>query len=81
MNKPLVLITDCDHPDTEAEHAIFDAAGLDVRLANCTSEGDVLAAGAEAVALLASTPPSAPGSSRGCQIAGSSGATGRVSTP
>jgi D-3-phosphoglycerate dehydrogenase / 2-oxoglutarate reductase len=50
MNKPLVLITDCDHPDTRAEHDIFGAAGLEVRLANCTSEADVLAAAASAEA-------------------------------
>jgi hypothetical protein len=49
MNRPLVVITGCDHPDTGPEHAIFDAAGLDVRQANCMSEADVLAAGAEAV--------------------------------
>ncbi len=44
----LVLITDCDHPDIDTERAIFAAAGLDVRLASCRTEDDVLAAGAGA---------------------------------
>jgi D-3-phosphoglycerate dehydrogenase len=55
--RPLVLITDCDHPDTDVERAIFAAAGLDVRLANCRTEDDVLAAGADAVALLVQYAP------------------------
>jgi hypothetical protein len=30
----LVVITDCDHPDTEVERAIFALAGLNVGRAN-----------------------------------------------
>lgn len=57
LPKPLVLITDCDHPDIDAERAIFAAAGLDVSLANCRTEDDVLAAGIDAVALLVQYAP------------------------
>jgi D-3-phosphoglycerate dehydrogenase / 2-oxoglutarate reductase len=53
----LVLITDCDHPDTDAERAIFAAAGLEVRQAACRTEDDVLAAGDGAVALLVQYAP------------------------
>jgi D-3-phosphoglycerate dehydrogenase len=56
-SRPLVLITDCDHPDTDVECAIFAAAGLDVRFANCRTEEDVLASGADAVALLVQYAP------------------------
>jgi D-3-phosphoglycerate dehydrogenase len=52
MSLPWVLITDCDHPDTDVERAIFAAAGLGVRQANCRTQDDVLAAGRGAVALL-----------------------------
>jgi D-3-phosphoglycerate dehydrogenase / 2-oxoglutarate reductase len=55
----LVLITDCDHPDIDTERAIFAAAGLDVRLASCRTEDDVLAAGsgADVLALLVEYAP------------------------
>jgi D-3-phosphoglycerate dehydrogenase / 2-oxoglutarate reductase len=53
----LVLITDCDHPDINTERAIFAAAGLNVRLASCRTEDDVLDAGAGAVALLVQYAP------------------------
>lgn len=52
-----VLITDCDHPDIEVERTVFAAAGLDVRLARCRTEEDVLAAGSDAVALLVQYAP------------------------
>jgi D-3-phosphoglycerate dehydrogenase len=74
---PLVLITDCDHPDTDIERAIFATAGLDVRVANCRTEDEVLAAGVDAVALLVQY---APISSKvlagldGCQVVGRYGA-------
>jgi D-3-phosphoglycerate dehydrogenase len=51
-SRPLVLITDCDHPDTDVERAIFAGAGLDVRVASCRTEDDVVAVGVDAVALL-----------------------------
>jgi D-3-phosphoglycerate dehydrogenase len=75
--RPLVLITDCDHPDTDIERAIFADAGLDVRQAACRTEDDVLAAGVGAVALLVQY---APISARvldglpGCQVVGRYGA-------
>jgi D-3-phosphoglycerate dehydrogenase / 2-oxoglutarate reductase len=53
----LVVITDCDHPDTDIERAIFASAGLSVQLAACRTEDDVLAAGAGAVALLVQYAP------------------------
>jgi D-3-phosphoglycerate dehydrogenase / 2-oxoglutarate reductase len=52
-----VLITDCDHPDIEVERSVFAAAGLDVRLARCRTEDDVLAAGSGAAALLVQYAP------------------------
>jgi D-3-phosphoglycerate dehydrogenase / 2-oxoglutarate reductase len=54
---PSVLITDCDHPDTDIERAIFAAAGLGVRQGSCRTEDDVLAAAGEAVALLVQYAP------------------------
>jgi D-3-phosphoglycerate dehydrogenase / 2-oxoglutarate reductase len=53
----LVVITDCDHPDVDIERAVFGSAGLDVRLADCRTEADVLAAGADARALLVQYAP------------------------
>lgn len=55
--QPWILIADCDHPDIEVERAVFAAAGLDVRLAQCRTEDDVLAAGSGAVALLVQYAP------------------------
>jgi D-3-phosphoglycerate dehydrogenase len=55
--RPLVLITDCDHPEMDIERNIFAAAGLDVRHASCRTEDDVVAAGADAVALLVQYAP------------------------
>jgi D-3-phosphoglycerate dehydrogenase / 2-oxoglutarate reductase len=55
--RPLVLITDCDHPDVQIEQAVFAAAGLGVLLGHCRSEDDVLAAGYGAVALLVQYAP------------------------
>src|ERR1039458_1832101 len=75
--RPLVLITDCDHSDTDVERAIFAAAGLDVRLANCRTEDDVLAAGADAVALLVQYAPISAKVLAGldrCQVVGRYGA-------
>ena len=52
-----VVITDCDHPDVAAEQRIFGQAGLDVELASCRTEGEVIAAGKGAVALLTQYAP------------------------
>jgi D-3-phosphoglycerate dehydrogenase / 2-oxoglutarate reductase len=53
----LVVITDCDHPDTAIERRIFAEAGIEVRQAACRTEDDVLAAGAGAAALLVQYAP------------------------
>jgi D-3-phosphoglycerate dehydrogenase len=55
--RPLVVITDCDHPGIETERAILAAAGLEVRQARCRTPEDVLAAGQDAVALLVQYAP------------------------
>ena len=52
-----VVITDCDHPDVAAERRIFGQAGLEVELASCRTEGDVIAAGQGAAALLTQYAP------------------------
>ncbi len=52
-----VVITDCDHPDVAAERRIFGQAGLEVELASCRTEGEVIAAGQGAVALLTQYAP------------------------
>jgi D-3-phosphoglycerate dehydrogenase / 2-oxoglutarate reductase len=52
-----VVITDCDHPDVTIERQIFGRAGLDVTLASCRTEGDVIAAGGDAAALLTQYAP------------------------
>ena len=55
--RPLVVITDCDHPGIETERAILAVAGLEVRQAHCRTPEDVLAAGQGAVALLVQYAP------------------------
>jgi len=52
-----IVITDCDHPTTDIERAIFTDAGYEVELAQCHTASDVIAAGAGAVALLAQYAP------------------------
>jgi D-3-phosphoglycerate dehydrogenase / 2-oxoglutarate reductase len=52
-----VVITDCDHPDVVTERRIFGRAGLEVELASCRTEGEVIAAGKDAVALLTQYAP------------------------
>jgi D-3-phosphoglycerate dehydrogenase len=52
-----VVITDCDHPDVDAERRIFAVAGLEVELASCRTAEDVIAAGQGAVALLTQYAP------------------------
>ncbi len=53
----LVVITDCDHPDTTIERRIFAEAGIKVHQAACRTEDDVLAAGTGAAALLVQYAP------------------------
>lgn len=72
-----VLITDCDHPDTDIEREIFAAAGLDVRQGSCRTEDDVLAAASDAVALLVQYAPIGERVFAGlprCQVVGRYGA-------
>jgi D-3-phosphoglycerate dehydrogenase / 2-oxoglutarate reductase len=49
---PQVLITDCDHGTIDAELAVLDAAGVDVHLACCRTEEDVVREAADAVILI-----------------------------
>jgi D-3-phosphoglycerate dehydrogenase / 2-oxoglutarate reductase len=56
-SRPWILITDCDHPEIDVERAVFAAAGLEVRLARCRTEEEVLAARPGAVALLVQYAP------------------------
>jgi len=53
----LVVITDCDHPSIGIERAIFEAAGHEVRLAQCRTADEVIPTGAGSVALLAQYAP------------------------
>jgi D-3-phosphoglycerate dehydrogenase / 2-oxoglutarate reductase len=69
----LVVITDCDHPDVDIERAAFAAAGLDMRLASCRTEADVVRAGAQARALLVQYAPVSAAVLSGlprCQVVG-----------
>src|SRR4051794_27771028 len=52
-----VVITDCDHPDVEPERAVFGEAGGEVRLESCESAADVVAAAADADALIVQYAP------------------------
>ena len=52
-----IVITDCDHPTIEIERAIFAGAGHELELAQCRTPGEVIAAGAGAVALLVQYAP------------------------
>ena len=51
------VITDCDHPDVDAERQIFAKAGLDTELASCHTVADVITAGRGAVTLLTQYAP------------------------
>jgi D-3-phosphoglycerate dehydrogenase len=53
----LVVVTDCDHPTIDIERAIFEASGHEVRLAQCQTADDVVAAGRGSVGLLAQYAP------------------------
>jgi D-3-phosphoglycerate dehydrogenase len=53
----LVVITDCDHPSIDIERAIFEGAGHSVRLEQCHTPEEVIAAGHGAAALLSQYAP------------------------
>ena len=46
-----VLITDCDHPTTDIERALIEAAGLDLVVARCRTGADVIAAATDCAAV------------------------------
>lgn len=46
-----ILITDCDHPSTEIERAIVEAAGFRLEVAQCRTAADVIAAGSASAAV------------------------------
>ena len=49
---PRILFADYDFPDVDLERAIFDGAGLDLKLAHCQTEAQVIDAGRDCVAIL-----------------------------
>jgi D-3-phosphoglycerate dehydrogenase len=53
----LVVITDCDHPSIKIEHGVLEAAGHEVRLAQCRTEDDVIRHAAGATGLLVQYAP------------------------
>ena len=52
-----ILITDYDFPDLELERALYRAAGVDVVVAQCRTEGEVIAASAGCQGLLVQYAP------------------------
>ena len=46
-----ILITDCDHPSTEIERALVEAAGFRLEVADCRTAADVIAAGSASAAI------------------------------
>ncbi|WP_449283359.1 C-terminal binding protein [Leucobacter sp.] len=52
-----VVITDCDHGSTEIEAAVAERYGLDLVVADCTTEEEVIAAAADAAAILTQYAP------------------------
>ena len=52
-----IVITDCDHGSVEIEREVAKRYGYDVELASCTTEAEVIAAGAGAAALLTQYAP------------------------
>ena len=50
-----VVITDCDHGDIAEERVVLDAAGVDLRVAWCRTEDDVVREGAGAAVLINQT--------------------------
>ncbi len=55
--RPAVLITDCDHPNVDVEREILHAAGLEVRLAQCSTDDEVIEAGRGVAALIVQYAP------------------------
>jgi D-3-phosphoglycerate dehydrogenase len=55
--KPVVVVTDCDHPSIEIERDVFSRAGIALRTASCRSAADVVTAGAGADGLLSQYAP------------------------
>ena len=52
MNGPdTILITDCDHPSTEIERAMVEAAGFQLEVAGCRTAADVIDAGSAIAAV------------------------------
>jgi phosphoglycerate dehydrogenase-like enzyme len=47
-----VLFADCDFPDVDLERALFGDAGLELVLAQCKTEEQVIAAGGDCIAIL-----------------------------
>lgn len=47
-----VVITDCDHDNIEPELRVFEEAGLEVKLAECRTAGDVISESSNAEALV-----------------------------
>jgi D-3-phosphoglycerate dehydrogenase len=54
---PLVVITDCDHENIAVEQALFQEAGVEVRLSQARTEDEVIGAAAEADGLIAQYAP------------------------
>ncbi|WP_432572677.1 C-terminal binding protein [Kineococcus sp. SYSU DK005] len=52
-----IVITDCDHDSVDVERAVARDAGADLVLARCRTEDDVVAAGADADALVVQYAP------------------------
>ena len=52
-----IVITDCDHDSIAIEQAVADAAGVDLVLAQCRTEEDVIAAAAGADAIVVQYAP------------------------
>ena len=52
-----IVITDCDHPTIEIARAIFARAGYELKLTQCHTPQEVIAAGTGAVALLTQYAP------------------------
>jgi len=46
-----ILITDCDHPTTDVERAIVEAAGLRLQVAQCRTAAEVVAVGTASAAV------------------------------
>ena len=54
---PTVVITDCDHPDTDPERAVLAEAGVELRLARCRTGQDVAEAARDADAIIVQYAP------------------------